>query len=170
MRGETLLKRRVGLTPFLDASQVPGAAASAGRLMWVYLLSRMLYPLAFYVGHPLLQLATQPGYLIVFGQLLDLAVSASTPSPWWSAMRCEQGIYGLILISCCVFLVQWVLHWDRVPGHQTLTGECTRASSGSECTVSTRRRGRGLADASVLSALSTGPRRTRRRSRSREPN
>ena len=92
------------MTQCLDASQVPGAAASAGRLMWVYLLSRMLYPLAFYVGHPLLQLATQPGYLIVFGQLLDLAASASTPSPWWSAMRCEQGIYGLILISCCVFL------------------------------------------------------------------
>ena len=153
------------MTQCLDASQVPGAAASAGRLMWVYLLSRMLYPLAFYVGHPLLQLATQPGYLIVFGQLLDLAASASTPSPWWSAMRCEQGIYGLIFISCCVFLAQWVLRWDRVPGHQTLTGECTRASSGSECTESTRRRGRVPADASVLS---TGPRGSRRRSRSRD--
>jgi len=77
------------LVPFLVATWmralvVPDAAASAGRLTWIYLLSRLAYPLAFHVGHPLLQLSTQPGYLIVWGQLADVAMqTGEEPPAWW---------------------------------------------------------------------------------------
>jgi len=75
------------LAPFLAATWlrallVPGAAPSSSRLCCAYLLSRIAYPLAFYAGHPLLQLSTQPGYLIVWGQLADLAVYAGDPPAW----------------------------------------------------------------------------------------
>jgi len=70
--------------PWMRALVVPDAAASAGRLTWIYLLSRLAYPLAFHVGHPLLQLSTQPGYLIVWGQLADIAMqTGEEPPAWW---------------------------------------------------------------------------------------
>ena len=80
------------LTPFLAATWlravlVPGAASSAGRLTWAYLMSRMAYPLAFYAGHPLLQLSTQPGYLIVWVQLADLVVHAGDPPKWYNLLH-----------------------------------------------------------------------------------
>ena len=86
------------LVPFLASAWlrallVPGAAASSGRLCYAYLVSRMVYPFAFYAGHPLLQLSTQPGYLIVWGQLADVYMfHAGDPPTWWSAARTEVAI------------------------------------------------------------------------------
>ena len=94
---------------WLRAVLVPGAAESAGRLAWAYLVSRIAYPLAFYAGHPLLQLSTQPGYLIVWGQLVDLVVSAGDSPEWWSSERCEKAIFVLIGACELVILAQWAL-------------------------------------------------------------
>ena len=76
------------LVPFLASAWlrallVPGAAESSSRLCYAYLVSRMVYPFAFYAGHPLLQLSTQPGYLIVWGQLADVACYAGDPPTWY---------------------------------------------------------------------------------------
>lgn len=103
------------LIPFLAATWlrallVPGAAAGSGRLAWGWLASRMAYPLCFYWGHPLLQLSTQPGYLIVWGQLADLAVNAAHPVPaWWSSAGCERGVWVLVLACQLIILLMWAL-------------------------------------------------------------
>ena len=80
------------LVPFLASAWlrallVPGAAASSSRLCYAYLVSRMVYPFAFYAGHPLLQLSTQPGYLIVWGQLADVACYAGDPPTWYFRVK-----------------------------------------------------------------------------------
>lgn len=100
------------LTPFLAATWirallVPGAADSAGRLTYVYLVSRMAYPAAFYAGHPILQLSTQPGYVIVWGQLADVVLAAGNPPAWWSAAGSEVAIYGVIAICQALILAMW---------------------------------------------------------------
>jgi hypothetical protein len=92
------------LSPFLASTWlravlVPGAAASSGRLAWAYLLSRMAYPFAFYAGHPLLQVSTQPGYVIIWGQLADLAVSAGDKPAWYV----KQEITRMNDIRTCTF-------------------------------------------------------------------
>ena len=54
---------------WIHALLVPGGAARAALLGWVYIASRVVYPICFYIGHPWLQLSTVPGYLTVFVQL-----------------------------------------------------------------------------------------------------
>ena len=68
--------------PFLVASWlhavfVPAGAALSAKLAYMYILSRFIYPLCFYCGHPYLLLSTVPGYLIIFYQLLTVAVAAT---------------------------------------------------------------------------------------------
>ena len=101
------------LVPFLASAWlrallVPGAAASSGRLCYAYLVSRMVYPFAFYAGHPLLQLSTQPGYLVVWGQLADVYMfHAGDPPTWWSAARTEVAIFTLGVACEVLILGQW---------------------------------------------------------------
>jgi uncharacterized MAPEG superfamily protein len=113
------------LTPFLAATWlramlVPGAADSAGRLTYVYLVSRMAYPAAFYAGHPILQLSTQPGYVIVWGQLADVVMCAGNAPAWWSAAGSEVAIYGVIAVCQVLILIMWAapLLGQRVPDAQ----------------------------------------------------
>ena len=100
------------LVPFLASAWmrallVPGAAASSGRLCYGYLVSRMVYPFAFYAGHPLLQCSTQPGYLIVWGQLADVMIHAGDPPTWWSPARTEVAIFALGVACEVLILGQW---------------------------------------------------------------
>lgn len=81
-----MLDRTVGNTleqaiPFLTATWlhaalVPGGAGTSALLAWGYVLSRAAYPLCFWFGHPYLQLATCPGYWIIWYQLAALGWSA----------------------------------------------------------------------------------------------
>jgi uncharacterized MAPEG superfamily protein len=67
---------------WLHAVLVPGGAQRAAACGVVYVASRALYPALFYVGHPWLQLATVPGYVVIWGQLA-LVVAATAPRlPW----------------------------------------------------------------------------------------
>jgi hypothetical protein len=59
----------------------------------------MAYPFAFYAGHPLLQVSTQPGYVIIWGQLADLAVSAGDKPAWYV----KQEITRMNNIPPCTF-------------------------------------------------------------------
>lgn len=54
---------------WLQAILVPGGCRQSTILGSIYIISRLMYPVMFYVGHPWLQLATVPGYVIIWYQL-----------------------------------------------------------------------------------------------------
>jgi hypothetical protein len=49
----------------------------ATALGYVYIVSRLLYPWLFYIGHPWLQLSTVPGYLVVFANFWGAVAGAA---------------------------------------------------------------------------------------------
>jgi hypothetical protein len=61
-------------TSWMHALLVPGGATRAAQLGAIYVLSRLVYPIFFYIGHPWLQIATVPGYLSIWYQLYSVCV------------------------------------------------------------------------------------------------
>lgn len=61
---------------WLHAVLVEGGPTRAFWMAWIYMCSRVVYPVCFYVGHPWLQVSTVPGYCVIMIQLLIVGGSA----------------------------------------------------------------------------------------------
>ena len=58
------------VSTWLHAIIVPGGSRAAALVGFVYILSRVLYPALFWIGHPWLQISTVPGYLSIWCERL----------------------------------------------------------------------------------------------------
>ena len=63
---------------WLHATFSPGGIDRAAALGGVYVVSRMIYPLMFYIGHPWLQISTYPGYVVIWANIF-YAFTATRP-------------------------------------------------------------------------------------------
>ena len=66
---------------WLHALLVPDGPSAAARLGCLYIVSRAVYPIFFYIGHPWLQISTVPGYLCIAYQLYAAMCATRTAAP-----------------------------------------------------------------------------------------
>ena len=66
---------------WLHALLVTGGPQAAARLGCIYIVSRIAYPICFYVGHPWLQISTVPGYMVIWYQLYLVVCALAAARP-----------------------------------------------------------------------------------------